>query len=53
MAKRSQSGRPGEAAGKDTDALFMQTRVGKPRLVEEIVYRAVALVSVDPKQPEK
>lgn len=53
MAKRSQRGRPGEAAGQDTDALFMQTGVGKPRLVEEIVSRAVALVSVDSEQPEK
>lgn len=39
----------GEAARKDTDVLFMQKTVGRHSRVEETVYRAVALVSVDSK----
>lgn len=49
MAWGLQSGSRGEAAGKDTDFLGRKLWGGSSR-VEEVVYRAVTLASVDVKQ---
>lgn len=50
MASGLQSGRQGEAGGKDTDTLFTQKTVGRSSRVEEVVHRAVTLASVDVRQ---